>query len=168
MTSTQIAEAMDDLIKGHNNIALPLGFDPNGGEVTPPKVAQLVTQHLGNGVIDAAITDNSQIVKGVNYFIEYAPANPVTGLVNWTNPRVIDLGSSRNATPFILPNGTWGIRAYSQYKAGGPPSAPVYGQPVTVNVSNNSTILPLLASQSSGTGMPNTGGGHGAGKTISR
>jgi hypothetical protein len=154
------AEIISDLLKAHGNVAAQLATDPNGADVIPPRISQVEAAHLGNGLIDAAITDNGKIVRAVNYFLEYDTTE------SFSNPRVIDLGSSRNTPPFILPNGTYFFRAYSQYKAGGPPSEfVVFPGSVTVT---GGVSASLLSSQSSGTGKPNQGGHFGAGKTLKR
>lgn len=154
------AEIISDLLKAHGNVAAQLATDPNGADVVPPRIAQVEASHLGNGLIDVAITDNGKIVRAVSYFIEYDTTE------SFTNPRVIDLGSTRNSPPFVLPNGTYFFRAYSQYKAGGPPSEPVIASDsITITGGASGT---LLSSQASGTGHPSKGGGFGAGKTLNR
>lgn len=155
----RVAEAIDDLLKGHSNVANQLSTDPNGGDVVPPNVASLHVQHLGGGHVDIAITDNAKITRAIEYHLEYTTEK------SWTNPRGRTLGSWRTAE-FTLPNGVWNFRAYSQFPAGGPPSTPVYCQG-TVTVTDGNAI-PLMPSQGSGTGLPKTGGGAGAGKTITR
>jgi hypothetical protein len=155
----RVGEALDDVATGTNNLAAQLSADPNGSDITPANVAQVQAQHLGNGLVDVAITDNSSLSRAINYYIE-ADTSP-----NFTsNPRGITTGPIRNGS-LVLPNGTYYVRAYSQYPAGGPPSKPVNAaQPIVVT---GSASLPLLASQGSGTGNPGQGG-QGAGKTINR
>lgn len=156
---TRVAEAISDLLIGHNNVALQLSSDPNGNDVVPENIAQLQVQHLGNGLVDIAIVDNSNISRAIEYHVEYS-TDPA-----FTNPRGIHLGAWRTGT-HVLPNGIYYFRAYSQYPAGGPPSQPIPAQlPVTVA---NSATLPLFPSQASGTGKPNSGGGFGSGKVLSR
>jgi hypothetical protein len=168
----RIGEAFDDLIRAHDNTSKNLQNDPNGANVTPPAIGSIQTStgsqtfttsgaatvQVGGGV-HVAITDNGQIGRAVNYFVEY----DVTP--NFLNPWVEHLGASRNKM-ISLPNGTYYMRAYSQYPAGGPPSTPITAPaPVVIT---NSPFPALLPSQASGTGKPSTGGGHGAGKVISR
>jgi hypothetical protein len=156
----RIGEAMDDLKSASNNLAHQLATDPNGkADVIPAQVAQVQAQHLGNGLVDVSITDNSSLSRAINYHVEYSAD------AGFTNPRGAPLGPWRTGT-IVLPNGTWYIRAYSQYPAGGPPSNPVNAQSPIV-VSEAATGV-LFASQGSGTGTPNSGGGAGSGKTISR
>jgi hypothetical protein len=163
----KLGEAIDDLIRAHDNTSQNLQNDPNGADVTPANVASVKAQTgtaviggvtIGGGV-HVAITDNSKIGRAVHYFVEYSN-DP-----NFTNPWVEHLGPSRNKM-ISLPNGTYYFRAYSQYPAGGPPSAPIlFSSPIVVT---GSPFPALLPSQASGTGQPSTGGGHGAGKVISR
>lgn len=154
----RIAEAMDDFLKGHSNVAKQLATDPNGGNVVPANVSQVQAQHLGNGVVDVSITDNSPIARAINYHVEYDSSS------EFTNPRGAHLGPWRTGT-VVLPNGNWHVRAYSQYPAGGPPSDPVYAGMVTVAGAASGSLFP---SQSSGTGKPQQGGGQGSGKVIQR
>lgn len=155
---TRVGEAMDDFLKGHNNVAKQLATDPNGGEVVPAQVAAVQAQHLGNGMVDISITDNSPIARAINYHVEYDSSSA------FSNPRGTTLGPWRTGT-VVLPNGNWHVRGYSQYPAGGPPSAPVYAGMITVTGSAPGT---LFTSQGSGTGKANQGGGQGSGKTIQR
>jgi hypothetical protein len=157
--TVRIGECFDDASTGINNLAAQLGSDPNGSDVTPAKVAQVMAQHLGNGLVDVAITDNSSLSRAVNYYVEYDTSPDFSN-----NPRGTALGSYRNGQ-VTLPNGTYWVQAYSQYPAGGPPSKPVmFPQPIMVT---GSAGLPLLNSQGSGTGKPGQAG-QGAGKTVAR
>jgi hypothetical protein len=157
---TRVAEAIDDLLRGHSNTSAQLANDPNGSDVVPSPISQLQVQHLGTGQIDVAIIDNNpRLVRAVHYHLEY-DTDP-----NFTNPRGRDLGPWRTAE-FLLPNGTWHFRAYPQYPAGGSPALPVRAPgPIVVS---GSASLSLFPAQGSGTGTPKTGGGHGAGRTITR
>lgn len=158
-STVRVGEAFDDAITGINSLSAQLGTDPNGADITPANVAQVEAQHLGNGLVDVAITDNSSLSRAINYYVEYDTSPNFTG-----NPRGVAIGPLRNGSIF-LPNGTYYIRAYSQYPAGGPPSKPVmFSKPVLVS---GSAAMPLLASQGSGTGKPGQAG-QGAGKTITR
>lgn len=156
---TRVAEAIDDLLKGHDNVAAQLATNPNGANVIPENIAQIQAKHLGNGLVDFSITDNSSVSRAIEYHVEY-DTSP-----SFTNPRGLSLGPWRNGS-VPMPNGIYYVRAYSQYPAGGPPSKPISAQG-TVVVSNSAT-LPLLTSQGSGTGNPHAGGGFGSGKTITR
>ncbi len=64
-------EAFDDVSSGINSLANQLGADPNGADVIPANVAQVQAQHLGNGLVDVAITDNSNVPRAIDYHVEY-------------------------------------------------------------------------------------------------
>lgn len=151
---SKTAEAFDDLIRAHSNVSEQLATDPNGGNVVPPVIAQLLVQQL-KGFVDIAIIDRSPISRAINYYLEIS-TSPSFG-----NPRTIALGPSRNYH-MMLPNGTFYFRARSQYPHGGPPSNPVSAQSALVITASVIGALTLFSSQGSGTG------GGGAGKTLSR
>jgi hypothetical protein len=157
--TTQTGECFDDVSKGVNNLAANLGADPNGADVTPADVAQLKAQHLGNGLVDVALVDNSSLARAISYFVD-ADTSP-----NFTsNPRTYTNGPVRNIS-MTLPNGTWYLQGYSQYANGGPPSKPVrFPTPILVT---GSATQPLLDSEGSGTGRPGAAG-QGAGKALTR
>jgi hypothetical protein len=156
-----LAECIDDLVMAHDNVSKQLATDPNGSEIVPPNIAMVQAQHLGNGLVDLAITDNAPISRAINYHVEY-DSTP-----NFTNPRGATLGPWRTGTIF-LPNGTWFFRAYSQYPAGGGPNTPVIAPGSLVINVKDGAAGPLFASQGSGTGKPQQGGGQGSGKLIQR
>lgn len=157
--TTLVGECLDDHSTGINNLAANLGADPNGSEVTPADVAQVSAQHLGNGLVDVAITDNSSLARAINYFVEYDTSPNFTA-----NPRGTALGPYRNGQ-FQLPNGTYYIQAFSQYPNGGAPSKPVrFQSPIVVTGSGSQ---PLLRSEGSGTGKSGAAG-QGAGKALTR
>lgn len=170
-----LGEALDDLINAHDNTSSQLQNDPNGADIVPPQLSSLqvttasatlpvsggATVVVGGGA-HLSIVDNSKIGRAVHYFVEY-DTDP-----NFTNPWVEHFGPARNRM-ISLPNGTYFFKAYSQYPAGGPPqpaSKHVYASgPIVIS---GSPFPALLPSQASGTGMPGTGGGHGAGRVIKR
>jgi hypothetical protein len=157
---TPVGEAFDDVLRGIQNHAAATTTDPNGADIIPSAVAMVQAQHVGNGQIDLAITDNSSLSRSINYFLDYS-TDP--GL---SNPYTVAIGPSRNYHGLTLPNGTWYIQAYSQYVHGGPPSRPVrVSSPIIVTGSHKGTFF---APQGSGTGGPRTGGGQGAGKVNLR
>ena len=157
--TTQTGECLDDVSTGINNLAANLGADPNGADVTPSAVAQVEAQHLGNGLVDVAITDNSSLSRAISYFADIDTSPNFT-----TNPRTYTNGPSRNISA-LLPNGTYFVQVYSQYPNGGPPSKPVRF-PTRIVVTGSAT-QPLLSSKGSGTGRPGAAG-QGAGKSLTR
>lgn len=153
-TNNRVGEAIDDLLKGHNNVAAQLATNPNGGDVVPAQVSQLQVQHIGSGAIDLAITDPSPISRAINYYVEYSQS------ASFSNSYTHVMGPSRNSHSLVLPNGIWYFQARSQYPAGGPASGPVAAKTsVAVTGSSSATLFP---SQGSGTG------GGGAGSSVSR
>lgn len=150
--SPRLGEAFDDLVTPLDNITNQLGSNPNGGNVVPAPVAQVQAQHLGNGVIDIAITDNSSVSRAINYYAEYSQSP------SFSNYYTHVMGPSRNSHSLTLPNGTWYLRGRSQYPAGGSASVPISASgPVVVTGSSKVALFP---SQGSGTG------GGGAGSVI--
>lgn len=147
------AEAVDDLVRAHQNIGAQLASDPNGSPITPAVPGQIQIQQQ-NGFVDLVIIDNSPISRAINYFVE------ISTTPGFQNPRTVPNGPSRNYHT-TLPNGTFYFRVRSQYPAGGPASAPSMAVSVTIASSVIGTLT-LFASQGSGTG------GGGAGQTITR
>lgn len=148
----KLAEGFDDLIRAHGTIAEQLSSDPNGSDVVPSKIGQLLIQSSGP-LIDVSIVHNGPLSRAIHYYLEY-DTDP-----NFSNPRVRDMGQSRNAELF-LPNGIYFFQVRPQYPAGGPPADPVrFPGRVVVTGSQD---LKLFPSQGAGTG------GGGAGKTVRR
>lgn len=155
----QVAEAFDDMAIAVQNIAVQIAAQPNGATLTPPNISAVNVQSSGM-LVDITIEDNGPIGRAINYHVEYDT------VPSFSNPRGADLGAWRNFT-IPLPNGTYYFRAYSQYAAGGPPSAAVNcaSNPIVVG---GGVVLALLKSQASGTAFPDEGGAAGAGKEIGR
>jgi hypothetical protein len=117
---------------------------------SPPPINKIHVSTGPGGEFQIAITDNGQISRGINYFAEH-DSSP-----NFTNPHVVDMGQSRNASLY-LGNQTLHWRGYSSY-ASSLPSVPAYhgsqSQPIPVTGG-----VPGIRSQSqgSGTGAPGQG-----------
>jgi hypothetical protein len=154
----KLAEAFEDLGDSVGNVANQVASSPDGSDITPPKIGQVQAQHVGGGALDIAITDNSKVQRAVEYFVEYAP-NP-----GFSGSRYLHLVSSRNGT-VMVPNGRWYVKAYSQYRFGGPPSEAITSGPISVT--GSVVTQALLATQGCGTGQPGQTG-TGAGTEISR
>lgn len=147
----RLYETLSDIIQQQKNVAQQTNANPHGDVLPPTGIANLsVTAQNGHFAI--AITDNSQIYRGINYFVEHADN------ASFQNPQVIDIGQSRNHTVF-LGNVTRFFRAYSSYASSPPSPAAYFGgqtpQPVTGggNVAGPSFSTP----QGSGTGLPGVG-----------
>lgn len=150
------AEALDDVRRGAGVLGQSVGADPNGSDLTPPKPANLQVVNPGTGVLHIAITDDSNVLRSIQYYVEYdtQPGLP--------NPRQGYEGSGRNPILMGLPNGTYYLQVRAQYPHGGPASEPfIYSQPIVIaNSVFGSFSLP--GSQGAGTG------GGGAGKSVQR
>lgn len=149
----KLYECLTDIISGMNNVAEQTNSNPNGAPQSPPAINALkVTAQ--NGHFSISITDqNPALSRGVEYFYEHAD-NP-----HFTNPQIVHIGTSRNATAF-LGNVTRYFRAYSSYPWGSP-SPPVYhgtqGQPLAVSGGGTNKGPAFLSSQGSGTGAQGQG-----------
>lgn len=147
----KLSESLQDVGNGVNNLAYRLGSSPSGSSITPTAPGGLRVQHLGGGLVDFAITDNSpQTTSAIHYFVEHSYTQ------NFTDSRVCHASPSRNGT-VLLPNGTYYFKTYAQNQYGGPPSQAITTMPVKVTGSASGA---LFASQGSGSG---TAGQSGAG-----
>jgi len=166
----RVATAFQRVVDGINNLGDNLAADPTQTKDPPPPI-QAVTVKASNGDVHAVITDNSQVQRGVHYFLEYS-SEP-----NFLQPHVVHMGTSRSAAPFRLPamddNGnpqSFYFRAYSQYP-GSHPGRPIYfgGSVPTAVAPGGTTQLTLIPSTGSGTAQP-TGqqGASGFGKVLVR
>lgn len=158
----RLYSALRSIVDAVNNLGRGVGVDP-AGETTAPASISAISVTAANGIFDVAITDNSSLVRGINYFVE-SDLTPA-----FAKPHVYALGPSRNAR-FSLGNLTLYWRAYSQY-LGSQPSAPItFGNP-PMAVSGGGTIAGPAQQPSSGSGTA-TGdgqqGGSGFGKSLFR
>jgi hypothetical protein len=116
----------------------------------PPAINGVHVSTGPGGEFQVAITDNNQISRGVKYFAEH-DTSP-----NFTNPHVIDMGTSRNHSTYLGSQALY-WRAYSSYQSS-PPSAPAYhggaAQPLAVTGGVIGTRAPSMGS---GTGAPRQG-----------
>lgn len=142
-------EALKEIVGAVNALSRRVGSDATGPAAAPAAIGSLSVV-AANGLFDIAITDNSPVGRGINYFIEYdtSPA--------FSNPIVVPLGPSRNGKLF-LGNLTLYFRGYSQYigSAIGPKVS--YGSPPAAVTGGGPAPPPPQPSQGSGTG----GGGFG-------
>src|SRR6185437_16725565 len=103
----KMGEAMKDLLNMVLSIAQQTNVAPQGETPAPPDISRLNV--LGqDGIFDVQIFDNSPVVRGINYFLEYSET------ANFQNVITLDLGCSRNWRGH-LGNKTLYWRAYSQY-----------------------------------------------------
>lgn len=148
----KLYEALTDIVGRQSNLEQQVNGNAQGQPAAPPAINALkVTAQ--NGHFSAAITDNGNVFRGIQYYIEHAD-NP-----QFTNPTVVHLGDSRNWDKF-LGNTTRYFRAYSSY-ASSPPSAAAYhgGAAAPQAVAGGGSVggPAFQASQGSGTGAPGQG-----------
>lgn len=148
----KIAEAFDSLATAHSNITEQTNGASNGPPIAPPTINQLNVT-ASNGHFSAAITDNNDIYRGVQYYVEHAD-NP-----GFQNPQIVHLGDSRNWHGF-LGNSARYFRAYSSYPSSHPSSAVYHGgqgSPTPVFGGGSIPGPTFQQSQSSGTGVAGQG-----------
>lgn len=155
---SKLADALEDIQNTSGNVANQIAANPDGVDIVPPKIGGFNVVHLGNGVVDFAITDGGTIQRAIDYIVEASSNSAFSG------SRVVHFSPSRNPAPFPLPMGNWWFKAYSQYRHGGPPSVPIVVGPVGVSGQITSG---LLGTQGCGVALPGSTG-QGAGTTISR
>jgi hypothetical protein len=148
-----LAEAFEDAAKPSQYLGRNIAANLDGSSNIPKPPTSITAKHLGGGLVDIAISDQPKH-PAINYFVEVA-ANP-----GFVGARVVHSSPSRNAS-VLLPNGTWYLRAYSQYQYAGSSSNSGDSVPSTsVSVTGSIVTGTLLASQGSGTGTA-SGAGFG-------
>lgn len=159
-----IAEALDDIQQQMNNVAQQSNASAQGNTNPPPDIAS-ISVSAANGVFQVAVTDNSPVYRGINYFVEYSET------AAFTQPHVLDLGASRTWRGFL---GSLSLywRAYSQYSPSNP-SNPVYFGTSTdpTPVAGGGVLTGPSLGSSTGSGTADTNGkqgGSGFGKVAFR
>jgi len=149
--SPYVYEALTQLVNGVNAVGRATGVDPSGSIEAPSPIGSLNVT-AADGIFDLAITDNSQLNRGIFYFAE-SDTTPA-----FDQPYVHFMGSSRNLR-ISLGNQTLYWRAYSQY-LGSETSTPVtFGSPATpVTGGGAAAGPPLQSSSGSGTASGSEGG----------
>jgi len=156
-TDPRLADSLRRIVDAVNNLARGTGVDP-AGATAPPAPLAAVSVTAADGIFDVAITDNSPLVRGINYFVE-SDLTP-----GFNQPHVYSLGPSRNMR-VALGNLTLYWRGYSQYPGSAPSPPATHGNP-PVAVAGGGLSGPALQPSSgsgtaSGTGQQ---GGSGFGK----
>lgn len=134
--------------------------NPSGQPAPPPAINGVHVSTGPGGEFQIAITDNGQVARGVNYWVEHAD-DP-----SFTNPHVIDLGQSRNHSVYLGSQSLY-WRAYSSYIASGASPAAYHGdaaQPLPVT---GGVVGARAPSMGAGTGAP-AQGLHGPGPVPMR
>jgi hypothetical protein len=157
----QLYSALKTVVEAVNNLGRGTGVDP-AGAIAAPSAPAAISVKGGDGIFDIAITDNSPLVRGINYFVESDSS------AAFTQPHVYALGPSRN-TRLALGNLTLYWRAYSQYPGSDPSGATTFGSPPTAVTGGGVAGPAQQPSLGSGT-APGTGqhGGSGFGKSLYR
>lgn len=158
----RLAEAFDDVMQASNRIAqqTTASADRQSPTPAPPKI-QAINVSAAQGIYDVQLVDNSDIYRGIEYFLEYSTT------ASFNAPVVIHLGTARNWRRF-LGNLTLYWRAYSQYPCSAP-SEPVYcgAQNAPTPVQGGGSIQGPVPQASTGSGTATSDGlqgGAGYGK----
>ena len=168
-----LGKLLEQLIEGLNGISNHVGVDPTG-KVAPPDPHQALNVVAGTDHVHVTITDNSQVKKNVQHFVEWS-TDPAFGP---GNAHVEHLGSSREKV-LALPakDGTGAViqyyfKSYGQYLGSDPQSehkffgTPLAPTPVTLTGASQLTLLPAVGS---GTGRPDgSESGSGLGIVLER
>lgn len=159
--SPKLYSALKSIVDAVNNLGRGTGVDP-AGAIAPPNAPASLSVTAADGIFDVAITDNSELVRGISYFLE-SDTTPA-----FRQPHVYALGPSRNAR-LALGNLTLYWRAYSQYSGSDPSQPTTFGNPPAAVTGGGSSGPAQQASAGSGT-APGTGqqGGSGFGKNLYR
>lgn len=149
---SKLNEALSDITNRTQTLAQHTNTATQG-KVDPPPAINSVSVTGQNGHFNVAITDNGQIYRGIQYYVEHADN------AAFTNPTVIHIGDARTHNEY-LGNVTRYWRAYSAY-ATGPPSSPSYhggrSAPLPVTGGGVTGGPAFQPSQGSGTGTPGQG-----------
>lgn len=159
---------LEQLVDGVNGISNHLGMDPKG-KLEPPDPHQAINVVAGTDHVHVTITDNSQVRKNVQHFIEYSVNDP-----SFQHPHVEHLGASRGRV-LALPAKDGGgnvisyyFKSYGQYLGSDAQSDHTYFgtkiTPTAVQLTGASQLT-LQPSTGSGTGRPD-GSQSGAGLGV--
>jgi hypothetical protein len=169
----------DRIIGAVNQLAKNAGVAAVGKVSPPPPIdSHNVQGTVSGGILTApseilhfTLQHNQPVAKGIRYFSEI-DTNP-----GFTNPHVIDHGTSRSAfVPLPAKNNagvtqTYFLRSYAQYPGSDPCKPTVHGglgSPLGIQMTGASQTT-LLASTGSGTAAANgSQGGHGLGIVLDR
>ncbi len=164
MRDPTLADALDSIFGAAQSVASQTAASTSG-VVSPPSAIAAVSVVAADGVFDVQIQDNSPVIRGINYFLEYSTTP------NFAQPHVVDMGASRTY------RATWGsqtlyFRAYSQYPTSNPSPTVYFGtqaKPVAVVGGGTAPGPTPQPSTGSGTASGNgQGGGSGFGSTTQR
>ncbi len=164
-----VANAMQRLSDGINNLSTSLAADPSG-KMPPPPPVDGVNVKAANGTVHVTITDHNPIQRGIQYFVEHSTSPTFIGA------HVEHINASRGAIltiPGMTDEGAAQpvyIRCYSQYRTS-VPSKPVNfgGTTPTAVMPGGNVMMTLLPSTGSGTAASSgQQQGSGLGKVLYR
>jgi hypothetical protein len=149
-TPEQLYEALQDIIRGHDNIAQQTNANPNGTSSPPPPDISSFVVTGADGIYHAQITDNNPVYRGVHYHIQYSTDR------HFVAPITVHLGPARDWRANLGNRSIW-WRAFSDYGSVSSHSTPIYhggAAPIAVtappSVAGNGPAIP--PGQGSGTG----------------
>lgn len=160
------------LLDNINGIAMHIGIDPRG-KLQPPDPHQALNVAAGTDHVHVTITDNSQVKKNVQNFVEWSVNDP-----SFQFPHVEHLGASRGRVLGLPAKDGGGapisyyFKSYGQYFGSDAQSKHTYFgsklAPTAVTLTGSSQLT-LLSSPGSGTGLPDgSQSGSGLGKVLQR
>lgn len=167
-----LGKLLEQLIDGLNGVANHVGVDPTG-KLEAPDPHQALNVSAGSDQVHVTITDNSEVRKNVNYFVEWSANDPA-----FANPHVEPLGATRGKIlPLPAKDGSgvpiqYYFKSYGQYTGSDPQSEHTFFgpkfAPTPVTLTGASTLA-LLPSTGSGTGKPDgSQSGSGLGHVLER
>src|SRR4051812_18097168 len=86
----RLYEALKAVQDQTTNIEKQGNFNATGHPAPPPPINGLKVTTGPAGEFQIAITDNGEVGRGINYWVEH-DTSP-----NFTNPHIVDMGQSRN------------------------------------------------------------------------
>lgn len=140
----EIGEAISDLQNAQNNVAQQVNASPVGTTPAPQPHSKLVVVG-GGGIIDVAVTDNSEQYHGNHHFFDYT-------MDGWKTFHTKPMGPAKNWRG-ALGSGKIETRSYTQYPTS-PPSSFVYHAAVDTSIGAEPA---MQAGQGSGTGLAGFG-----------
>lgn len=146
----RLYESLLSVQDGVSNVEQQTNTSSSQQPSPPPAINGLKVNTGPGGEFQAAITDQGNVSRGVNYFIEHAD-NP-----QFNNPHIIDNGTSRNWAGH-MGNQTLYWRAYSSY--GSSPASPAvyHGSQASPAPVTGGVVGSRAPSQGAGTGAPGQG-----------
>jgi hypothetical protein len=157
---SRLYESLLSVQNGVSNIESQTNTSAHTQPDPPPAINSLKVSTGPGGEFQAAITDQGNVNRGVNYWLEHAD-NP-----QFNNPHHIDLGGSRNWSGH-MGNQKLYWRAYSSYQSSPASPAVYHGSQASPAPVTGGVVGGRAPSQGAGTGAPGQGL-YGPGPVASR